>query len=115
MTQVTANVPMTLIEKLQARRDQFNGFSRYEVFDKNDLADAVKMCIDIVEQHSEWISVGERLPKDGIEVLAYSPLGRFKFLAEYVDGIWYDSNNGDLLRSISHWMPITQPPSEVQA
>ena len=61
----------------------------------------------------EWISVDERLPEDWTDVLV---LSRFGFLETAVytgtPGKWRAGWNGDMLESdsITHWMPLPQPP-----
>ena len=61
----------------------------------------------------EWIPVNDRLPKDWTDVLV---LSRFGFLETAVytgtPGKWRIGWNGDMLEadSITHWMPLPQPP-----
>ena len=61
----------------------------------------------------EWIPVKDRLPKDWTDVLV---LSRFGFLETAVytgtPGKWRIGWNGDMLEadSITHWMPLPQPP-----
>lgn len=69
---------------------------------------------------AKWISVKERLPEDGIEVLFYSPekemnccfVGYKATKNEYVD----PEGNGLIARQIekyyTHWMPLPAPPKE---
>jgi hypothetical protein len=68
----------------------------------------------------KWISVKERLPEDGIEVLFYSSKTQMNccFVGyraqenEYLD----PEGNGLILREIekyyTHWMPLPEPPKE---
>lgn len=109
---------MNLIEKLQARRDQFNSFGRHEVFDKNDLADAVQTCIDIVKQHqaeSGWVSVGNLLPtKEKDYLVRYEQSENFG-LYMAVSTFRLDTQKFDCFNSkVTHWMRLPQPPSEAQ-
>jgi hypothetical protein len=61
-----------------------------------------------------WISVGDRLPDRGAEVLVYS-----ECLCEYYIGtvdnhgkIYTGYVSGD---SVTHWMPLPEPPGEEEA
>ena len=53
----------------------------------------------------EWISVKDRLPDVGVEVLVYSE----------IDGICVDYYDGDVFGyfDITHWMPMPKPPKGV--
>ena len=79
-----------------------------------------KTAIDIVKQHNEWVSVNERLPDDDENVLVYSG-DKEMFIAwcGVIGRTWRDSFRDapydELVGiSITHWMPLPQPPSEVQ-
>lgn len=68
-------------------------------------------AIDIVKQHSDWISVDERLPADNEEVLTYWSDGDV-VIAYFMKGRFSFSDcSGEI---ITHWQPLPQPPSEVQ-
>ena len=110
---------MTLIEKLEQLSDEYlNLYTDYG--DKADLncSGAVDEAINIVKQHSDWISVDERLPSVNLKVLVWHSRKEKFFTATYdrdlkiwlENGLPYSSN---FLYSITHWQPI-QPPSEVQ-
>ena len=53
----------------------------------------------------KWISVKDRLPDVGVEVLVYSE----------IDGICVDYYDGDVFGyfDITHWMPMPKPPKGV--
>lgn len=59
----------------------------------------------------KWISVKDRLPKIEEIVLAYAPqwCSDESIVLTY-DGEWYDYN-GVLVDSVTHWMPLPEPPS----
>ena len=71
-------------------------------------------------KQQQWISVKDRLPEDGIEVLFYSPekemnccfVGYKATKNEYVD----PEGNGLIARQIekyyTHWQPLPAPPKE---
>ena len=63
---------MTLIEKLEKLSDEY--FNLYiDLGDNADLncSGAVDEAINIVEHHSDWVRVDERLPNDGDIVEVY--------------------------------------------
>lgn len=86
---------------------------------KDQLADAGKV-MNSPEKPDGWISVKDRLPEDGIEVLFYSPekemnccfVGYKATKNEYVD----PEGNGLIARQIekyyTHWMELPAPPKE---
>lgn len=139
MTQLISNVLMqpnptdaverlTLVEKLEQKRDHHNHFletcrndrdKAYHSFGKKCYQEA----IDIVKQHSDWISVDERLPENNVFVLVWLKSGYSEVLqrSEYEHPnepstfIWEKlCCNGYFTDwDITAWQPI-QPPSEVQ-
>ena len=67
------------------------------------------------EKMPKWIPVTERLPEDGAEVLAWSRKG-FAYVDWFIDGKW--KVNGlvdDKHEFVTHWMPLPDPPEEVEA
>lgn len=120
--------PLTLIEKLEQKRDHHNHFletcrndrdKAYHSFGKKCYQEA----INIVKQHeaeSEWISADERFPdKDG-KYLVYcvgnreltkdrKELSIMRF-NQKTKGGWFALSP---LFKVIYWQPI-QPPSEVQ-
>ena len=61
----------------------------------------------------EWISVDDMLPEDDSDVLAYLRIGEESRIcpANYAKGMWFDwIFNTPVTESITHWMPIPQPP-----
>ena len=77
------------------------------------------------EPKDNWVSVDERLPKIGDEILAsinyelpfsttYIEDGYFRN-AEYVDGVLEDYENecvGDYSKLITHWQPLPSKPKD---
>lgn len=70
---------------------------------------------------SEWISVKDRLPEDGVEVLACK--GALValdggFASRYVAWLDYDTNppqwiiSGEPTDEITHWQPLPAPPED---
>lgn len=84
----------------------------------NTEAVVVQKAIDIVKEHSNWISVDERLPEDRQEVLIFVADG---FFGAYMTVSYYNGNghikswnNIYLNETVTHWQPLPSPPSEVQ-
>lgn len=63
----------------------------------------------------EWISVKDRLPEKGIDVLIYSK-GRifhaFWDCMSSLSGDWYDIQNNWIIEDVTHWMALPLPPKE---
>ncbi|MGS8301391.1 DUF551 domain-containing protein [Escherichia coli] len=65
-----------------------------------------------------WISCSERMPKDGQHVIILCD-GAFVLYAQYRDGEFFDVvRNGEEFfetqsRNVTHWMPLPEPPQEV--
>ena len=71
----------------------------------------------------EWINVKDRLPKDEVPVLvAYIGINDRKLYADGMANIryggwcWYEDYYGDndekVAVTITHWMPLPEPPEE---
>lgn len=122
----------TLIEKLRNRHKEWSLNTNYWMDDKLIL-DVFNDVIEIVKQHSEWISVDERLPDSDCYVIVYCDGGNvtksfFTTDREYLrlsrnsryTRKAYGKNSGYFAIShddgykVTHWMPIPNPPSEVQ-
>jgi len=59
----------------------------------------------------EWISVEDRLPKNGDPVLYYD--GYFSFLGHIDNGYrWHSFYDGDRHCHVTHWMPLPEPPTK---
>lgn len=73
-------------------------------------------CLDKTTTVAEWVSVKDRLPKDGQDVLAYLNDGEETRIApcNYSNGVWFDSvmNCAVVLQDVTHWMPLPPPPKE---
>jgi len=60
---------------------------------------------------SDWISIDDRLPKVGEDVIVFSDDKYQIDIGFLIDKKWY-SDRG-LLPTVTHWMPLPNPPSEV--
>jgi hypothetical protein len=121
--------PLTLVEKLEQEVKRLHELKAQEkphslgyVFLGHHIAATVN-AIDIVKQHNDWISVDERLPPDNMMVLAYCHIRKatgYAFVSNQQAWSFYHfTKNSEnqawaMANDISKWMPIPQPPSEVQ-
>ena len=58
----------------------------------------------------KWIPVTERLPERGQEVIAYSG----NILSPTVFAYCFWSKDYDTWVHVTHWMPLPEPPKEVE-
>lgn len=70
--------------------------------------------LDVKKMMNEWISVKDRLPKSRFVVLAYEkPLNSINMsFYEKNSESWIDCDSGYYLNSVTHWMPLPNPPEE---
>jgi len=54
----------------------------------------------------EWISVKDKLPEEGKDVLCVDSKGAF--IGCYREGVWYDIDSCGLRPT--HWMPLPETP-----
>ena len=106
---------LTLIEKLEKQRDAwFKRHKEYCDMEARSRGCAIDECIDIVKQHqaeSGWKHVKEKPTQRG-RYLVCATDGKM-FDCRYSQDYWHKNNIG--YRDILYWMPLPQPPSEVQA
>lgn len=96
--------PLTLIEKLELEKECWHDDG------ENNVHRIIDDCIDIVKQHSDWVSVKEKPAQRG-RYLVYTTDGSV-FDCRYSQDCWHKDTIG--YRDILYWMPLPQPPSEVQ-
>ena len=65
----------------------------------------------------EWIPVTDRLPEEGEDVLAFGYWHEFfqPLICHYspvYKGRWFTKVAGQEVYSVTHWMPLPQPPKE---
>ena len=78
------------------------------------LSEILRIKMEAVRM-SEWISVKDRLPKNGQDILAYSINGEKETRivpANYDHDVWYDCIFNHVMHNgcITHWMPLPDPP-----
>ena len=76
--------------------------------------DWYKEACDYKAMLPRWITVSERLPEDGSDILAVqSCCGEVRIIpANYDRGVWYDCIFNRIAEHITHWMPLPEPPKE---
>lgn len=66
-----------------------------------------------LKEERRWIPVGERLPEDNSNVLAYLRIGEAGriYPANYAKGVWWDRLfSTPATNTTTHWMPLPEPP-----
>lgn len=82
------------------------------------MADALLSATSVPVTPDGWISCSERMPEDGQHVIILCD-GAFVLYAQYRDGEFFDIvRNGDEFfetqsRNVTDWMPLPEPPQEV--
>ena len=62
---------------------------------------------------TEWISVKDRLPGRYKSCIVCSEHGNIRICYCDFNGKWFESRyNGNLVKYITHWMPLPAPPTE---
>ena len=62
----------------------------------------------------KWIPVTERLPEEMKTVLAWTPMGEFSETAMWMGIRWEKTWDFDTIYTVTHWMPLPEPPKEVE-
>ncbi len=88
------------------------GFDDFEEFDDETVADIADHLIAHGVTVQEWISVKERLPECSGKYIVCTNRGKvyqtkFYSYMEETGGHWGQKDKG---KSITHWMPLPQPP-----
>jgi hypothetical protein len=110
----------TVVSDKEKMVDAINNFFGCDAayFDVNpfDLADhLIARGVRLEEKQATsdgWIPVTERLPEDGQDVLGFlqNDTERRIFPANYDHGIWFDCLFNIHIQSVTHWMPLPEPP-----
>lgn len=79
-------------------------------------ADYCRGWNDAVEAIPRWIPVEERLPEELTDVLTKCGHGAAWFygLAHLFEGKWKVDGIGGSVDIVTHWMPLPEPPEEVE-
>ena len=121
-----------LIEKLEREYKKWcdcednSVFGGVEQLDARGRTRGLKDAIDIVKQHSDWISVDEQLPSDWSVVLCYgvpfewdktskpnSNIFCAVYVAEYDRwSVGYSAFGDTSTQKITHWQPMPKIPNQ---
>ena len=111
-------------DALEERLKSIHGFrapgvaSGYEIGVQDGLQAAYGAVME-APTVADWISVTDRLPERGGRYLCYAgdhPLGGFSYIANYnpdMRKFWSYERNVSL-SFITDWMPLPEPPEEMQ-
>lgn len=75
------------------------------------LSPYMQRMIDACPTVGGWISVEDRLPEEGQSVLVHYVDGWMP-VAHLLNGKWYQSGGETSWLSVTHWMPLPEPPKE---
>lgn len=64
------------------------------------------------EENKRWIPVTERLPEEMKPVLAWTPMNEFMETAMWTGIRWEKTWDFDTIYTVTHWMPLPEPPKE---
>lgn len=67
------------------------------------------LAITALQEYQPWVSVEDRLPELGKDVLTIKPSGNCKVLRFETDCLWYDSYS-EWDKGVTHWKPLPEPP-----
>lgn len=77
--------------------------------------DALALIQQLEAQIPKWISVKERLPEDGVDVIIHTDFrGGYVGCGYYriVRDAWFTSQGILLASNVLHWRPLPEPPKE---
>lgn len=94
--------------KVIERTGMLDSFSRCEIVAKD-------LCDEGYRKQGEWISVDERLPKEGVDVLVTLKIGdRVSVDTDRIySGRWFGYSPMRGVSYVTHWMPFPEPPEVV--
>lgn len=119
----------TLIEKLEQEIESLeNSFEQFAIVN-DEIAmvhtatiAGLKMAINIVKQHSEWISVDERLPTENDGRVSWGVNAYKKYILVNIVSrrvamtcrFNLTDKCFETADKVTHWQPLPQPPIEVK-
>ena len=108
-------IDIEAIEWLQQIRDKYiHGGDEW--FDEQRCR-AIEYAIECIYKRSKWIPVSERLPDTQVEVLTYSECNGVRsaclLASDDETNMRYLCRTDKLSIAVTHWMPLPNPPKEV--
>lgn len=77
----------------------------------NNVGDQLSPTDKDINVPSKWISVKDRLPKDGECVIVYDTREDYIGMWEFSGVAWYNDDYNPLsIDEVTHWMPLPEPP-----
>jgi hypothetical protein len=124
------NTREKLIDLLKQANDELRlraGCSTWGDFADHLIANGViiSKMETVATDNNKWISVKDRLPEDGENVLVYNDDNSEDFIPYFTGyfhgGMWYSSyalyeeeNFLEVPSIVTHWMPLPEPPKDQQ-
>ena len=108
----------SLLEKIQFRIEPFGvvGATIKDCVEKTREIILNEPVVTDANVGSKWIPVTERLPEKGEVVLAcgkrHATSGMFQGALRNNPKLWHWK--GNTLKEVTHWMPLPEPPKEVE-
>ena len=62
----------------------------------------------------KWISVNDRVPEDGLDVIIYSESDGVKAGVWYSDEYGFEYPDQGFPIAVTHWMPLPEPPQDAE-
>lgn len=116
---------MTLVEILEQviaeHNDEFNKTIRdatdHQIIAHTAVLVGLMSAIKVAKQYNEWNNVDDKLPDEGVKVLAWHSRKEKFFIATYDRDLELWLNDGkpyssEFLYSITHWMSIPKIPNQ---
>ena len=109
------NKPFTRNELINILRGWHKSFGQFGKSHERNVQ-ALNAAADLLEQ-GKWISVKERLPRDGETVLVFDQIEQISTMTYCIDGMYGKSWEDDYEQAINldwitHWMPLPEVPKE---
>ena len=88
-------------------------------YEENDFSQQIDVILKIVDAQptltppNEWVSVDNKLPKNGVPVLIGNPHWDYPVVASCAGyGVWMDSWHQKMTFTPTYWMPLPERPKE---
>lgn len=78
---------------------------------RNADAEVMRAAADALARH-QWVSVEDRLPRNGSHVLVFGPAWASRFMVCWFTGrkFFEPIDSDDVTPEITHWIPLPAPP-----